>query len=289
VEDFLKKVFLIIILLTVASVGLTAQTHNAIPVTEYALYEFLDIAQIRGLLRPLPAARPYARSLVARSLYEINNRRSTLSPYEQEVLEDFIERYADDPDLPFNIDGDFRLEHDVFPTRFGGYLKGTISTDLGRIKESFGGSAVLGGYVKGDLGRFVSWGIDLSFGAFLVDDYDTSYNYGPAGFEPYTYTKTWDGGLHPISSLSSFVQMPTSLSFGYTYAPEIAFSFFDNRLDLRFARMRHDWGIGEGSLVLDAGARPCFGFFTKINPLKMIYLSALVGGLGGGGNCRDDF
>lgn len=286
-EGSLRKLVIAGFLFTTLLASLTAQSHNAVPVTEVALYDFLELAQIRGLLRVLPSAKPYPRSLVVRSLYEVDTHRSRLSPHEQAVLDDLIERYAEDVDKPFLQDWDVRIEDDVFPTKIGAYLTGIVSTDLGNFTDSLGGMGILGFYIQGDMGRHVSWGIDFSGGLFLADDYDTAYNYGPAGWEPYTFTKTWDGGLHPISSLSSFTQMPTSLSGGYTFEPEIAASFWDNRLDLRFGRLRHDWGIGEGSLFLDAGARPFFGIETTMSPFKWINLSAMTGVLEYGENFRN--
>jgi len=283
----MRKLLLICILFLISSFALSAQTHNAVPVTETALYEFLDIARIRGLLGPLPQAKPYARSLIARALYEIETHRSQLGVHEQAVLEDLIERYAVNEDKPFNLDGDVRIDDDIFPITFGAYLRGDVSTDLGDFKNSLGGNGIVGLYAQGDMGHFFSWGVDMTMGAFLVDDYNTDYSYGPTGWEPYSYTKTWDGGIHPISQLSGFRQMPTSLSVGYSFQPEIDASFWENRVDLRFGRLRHEWGVGEGSLQLDAGGRPFFGIEGTFNPFKWISMSALTGVLEYGENYRN--
>ena len=285
-----KKNLIATALLPCLLTALSAQSHNTIPVTETALYNFLDIARIRGFTDPIRAAKPYARSLVAAILYEIEEKKDKLSEHEQSVLEDLIERYAIDADKAFNLDGDVRISHDIFPTTFGAYIKGEMSLDIAR-KDSLGGNGLVSVYIKGDVGKHVSWGIDATWGGFLVDDYDTKRSYGPEGWTPYSYTKIWDGGLHPISSLSSFEQMPTSLSAGYSYNPEIAATFWDNRVDLRFGRIRHDWGIGEGSLQLDSDARPFFAFEWNVTPLKQVSISSIAGILEYGENFRknDDY
>ena len=266
-------------------VALSAQSHNTIPVTETALYEFLEIARIRRLTGPIRATKPYARSLAAAILYEIEGRKDKLSAHEQTVLEDLIERYAIDADKAFNLDGDVRFSHDIFPTTFGAYVRGEMSIDVDK-EDSLGANGLVGAYIKGDIGKHVSWGMDATAGGFLVDDYDVEKSYGPEGWIPYSYTKIWDGGLHPIAKLDSFEQMPTSPSVGYSYSPEIAASFWDNRVGLRFGRIRHNWGIGEGSLHLDPGARPFFAFEWNITPFKQVSISSIAGILEYGENFR---
>jgi len=281
-----KKVLIATAFLPFSLVILSAQSHNAIPVTETALYDFLEIARIRGLTGSIRATRPYAKSLVAATLHEIEGKKDRLSAHEQSVLEDMIERYAVDTNKAFNLDGDVRISHDIFPTTFGAYIRGKMSLDAGE-EDSLGANGLVGAYIKGDIGEYVSWGIDASAGGFLVDNYDTKRSYGPKGWTPYSYTKIWDGGLHPITRLSSFVQMPTSPSVGYSYSPEIAAAFWDNRVSLRFGRIRHHWGIGEGSLQLDLGARPFFAYEWNISPFKQVSITSIAGILEYGENFRN--
>lgn len=272
--------------LLISPLVLSSQSHNAIPVTEEALYNFLEIANIRGLTGPLRATRPYAKSHIAKILYEIEEKKDKLNAHEQSVLEELIEHYVIDADKAFNLDGDVRISHDIFPTTFGAYIRGEMSLDMGS-EDSLGVNGLVGAYIKGDIGEHVSWGIDATMGGFLVDDYDTEKSYGPEGWTPYSYTKIWDGGLHPIFSLSSFEQMPTSPSAGYSYSPEIAAAFWDNRLGLRFGRIRHSWGMGEGSLQLDSNARPFFAFEWNISPFKQVSVSSITGILEYGENFRN--
>lgn len=281
-----KKSLIATAFLLLSLTPLSAQSHNTIPITETALYDFLDIAGIRGFTGPLRATKPYAKSLVSAILYEIEDKKNKLSAHEQLILEDLIERYAVDADEAFNLDGDVRISHNIFPTTFGAYIRGEMSLDLGK-EDSLGVNGLIGAYIKGDIGEYISWGIDATAGGFLVDDYDTSKSYGPEGWTPYSYTKIWDGGLHPISSLSSFEQMPTSPSVGYSYSPEIAAALWNNRVSLRFGRIRHNWGIGEGSLQLDPGARPFFAFEFNITPFKRISISSITGILEYGENFRN--
>ena len=271
------RVVFALMLLCFGSYHLLAQTHQSVPISQTSLYEFLDVARIRGMVGQLPAAKPYSLSHINRALLEIDSNRGKLQHHEQAVLDDLIERYVIDEDQSFNLDGDVRLEDEIFPTRFGGYVSAVFSADFNRFRDSINGSANVYGYARGDLGKHLSWSVQLGLGGFLVDDYNTDYDYGPAGWQPYTYTKEWDGGLHPISSLSSFIQMPTTPAAGYSYETEIAASIWENRVNLRFGRLRHEWGIGEGSLQLDASARPFFALEGTLQPFKWISFSAITG------------
>jgi len=287
----LRKSFIGVLLIFLFVSAISAQTHNTVPVEQKDIYDFLEMAQIRGVIRILPSAKPYTLSFIASSLEELNAHRFKLSDHEKSILDDFIHRFVEDPDMPFSYDGDVRIEDDVFPTKFGAYIQGTVSADFNDFSGSLAGSGIFGMYAKGDIGRYVSWGIDATGGLFLCGDYDTRMDYGPTGYEPYTFSKNWDGGLHPINSLSSFEQMPTTLSGGYSFSPEIVASFWENRVMLRFGRSRHDWGIGEGNLFLSPMARPFFALETSFNPFKWLSISALTGELEYGETFRnyDDY
>ncbi len=275
-KEVIKGIVFILLFCFAASAAM-AQSHNAIPVEQEALYDFLDMAQLRNLIPVIPAARPYPRSMIAQSLKELNTHRGSLSVHEQAVLDDYMARFVEYRDKPFNQDGNFRFPNDSFPVTLGGYVGGVVSTDMGHFKKRFNGAAYAGLYAFGDMGKYVSWGLDFNGSAHLCDNYPTASSYGPEGWEPYTYTKTWDGGLHPLATLSQFWQMPVDLAFGYRIYPELAASFWDNRVNLRFARMRHSWGVGEGSLHLNANALPFFALETSFTPIRWLSISALTG------------
>ena len=90
---FIKKCFFVCILALAVHFSLSAQTHTAIPLG-HPVYHVIDQAQMRGLLRPLPGARPYSRAQILEFITEILNsdadrRFGRLSSEEREILLQF--------------------------------------------------------------------------------------------------------------------------------------------------------------------------------------------------------
>jgi hypothetical protein len=285
-----KSILLILALLMILTAALSAQSHNAVPLSDTALYNFLEQAEMKGYTGQQRAVRPYPRSLVVSLLENVRKYESKMSPAEKGVFQEFYDEYVVDEDQKFFKDGDVRLEGDVFTLRGEVDLEMHAQAKLNDITAS-GGEVIAMAHLKGDIGSSVSWGLDIGGGAYAADDYDTTTSYGPSAWAPYSYTKKWDGGIHPLDSLNNYNAMPDGVGFGYSYDTEIAASFWDNALDLRFGRLRRDWGVGEGNLFLSADARPFMGIEGSINPWKWFNLSFLTGSLEYGETFRnvDDY
>ena len=285
-----KSILVMLALLLALTAGLSAQSHNAVPLSDTALYNFLEQAEMKGYTGQQRAVRPYPRSLVVSLLEDVKKYQPKMSPAEKGVFLDFYDKYVVDEDQKFLKDGDIRVEGEIFTLRGEVDAEMHAQAKLNDITAS-GGEVIAAARLKGDLGSSVSWGLDLEGGAYAADDYDTETSYGPTAWAPYSYTKQWDGGIHPIDGLNYFAAMPDGLAFGYSYDAEIAASFWDNAVDLRFGRLRRDWGMGEGNLFLSSTARPFMGFEGSINPWKWFNLSFLTGTLEYGESYRnvDDY
>ncbi len=285
-----KSIFFAVIFLIYTSAILTAQTHNSVPLSETALYNFLDQAEMRGYTgRQLRAIKPYPRSYVISTLERIGKYRNQMTSSEREVFQEFYDKYVVDEDKGILTDGDIRVgdEDDLFTLRAEIRQDSEAKVLLNDIGSS-GGEITATGTLSGDLADNFSWALEIGGGAWLVDEYD---GYGPEAWEPYTFSKGWDGGIHKLSSLNNYYMMPDGLGIAYTYNAEINASFWDNSLDLRFGRLRRDWGVGEGNLFLSSSARPFVGFEGSFNPWHWFNLSFITGSLEYGENFRnaDDF
>ena len=243
----MKKVILMLMLFSIPFAALTAQTHNAVSLGDTALYDFLDQAEMRGYTGTLRAVRPYPRSYVAARLQEIARHRNGMSSAEKEVFQEYYDKYVIDEDKAFLKDGDVRFDGDRFTLDIDADASAQMNAQLNELRDS-GAEVWAGVGLQGDVGDKVSWGLDFAAGGMKVDSYDAAESYGPTAYEPYTYTKTWDGGTHALGSLNEYSGMPTDLSLGYRYDTEIAASFWDNQLDLRFGRLRRNWGKWERDL-----------------------------------------
>ena len=253
---------------------ITAQSFNSVPVDNEGLYRLLEIAEISGLIDRLPSARPLPLGVVKKALRRMEDSRADLSPWQRAVLDDYVERYADDEDESMLQDGDLRFRDDTFPLTWGFYTENDFKIDAAN-RSYWGSHNILGGIFAGDLGRNISYGFNINAQLNkVVIDPNAPY---PYAWEPYTYTKVWDGGARFLEEPSPQYLMPRSLALGWALYPEMSFSFHDSRVNLRFARLRRDWGTGTGNLFLDKQARPFFGIEGTLSPWKFLNFSFLFG------------
>ena len=280
----MKHAARLLALFTFFAAGLGAQTHSSVSLEETDLYRLLEIAEISGMIDRLPAARPLPRSAVKRALQQIESFRDKLTDWQNSVLADYLERFAEDEEKPFLQDGDLRIEDETFPLNWQFYSKIETSVDAAQTRQ-FGIHNILGGVFSGDLGKHVSYGFDLSFqlNKVHIDD-NAPY---PYAWTPYTYTKSWDGGARYLDAPVAEYHMPKEWSMGWAMYPEIVLSWWENRVDFRFGRMRRDWGFGEGNLFLDKKAHPFMGLEGTLSPWKWLSLTFLFGGLEYGPSFRN--
>ena len=255
-----------------------SRTHVSVPLG-HPVYEFLESAQILGFLEKLPAVKPYPESLVVSSLRQIEQRRSQLFPNEQRVLDDFLLRFASEGDNEgFLESGQLKWENPLFPVQIGIPINLGLSQDV-TDRDSTYLQLEIEPYIKGDAGRYISYYLMLRGGLYILPG--RIYTINPPVEEPYSFSKRWDTALHPASSnigaYNSWASDEEPNNLGIEINVEIRASFWDNKLDIRFGRMRHEWGYGEGSLYMDALARPFTGLELTARPLKWLDISAIYG------------
>ncbi len=272
----MKNTILILLLTYLFAVSINAQTHNSIPMEEESLYRLLEIAEISGMIDPLPAARPLPRSRIKRALQQLGDFRDEFSAGQKSVLDDYVDRFGKDKEEPFLKDGDLRIEHDVFPLNWQFYAEHQSNVDVNDTSQ-FGIQNSVKGIFSGDMGKYLSYGFDLQFqlNRIHIDD-NAPY---PYAWAPYTYSKNWDGSVRHLSDPSPQYLMPGKLSMGWAMHTELVLSAWENRVGFRFGRMRRDWGLGEGNLFLDKQARPFMGLEGTVSPWKWLSMTFLFGSL----------
>jgi hypothetical protein len=114
-----------------------------------------------------------------------------------------------------------------------------------------------------------------------VPDPSWSPVYSIPGYFPYTFTKPWEAAVFPPKELGDYISWPDTVSFFYEILSEMNTSFFDNRLYMRFGRMRRDWGpeANGSSLFMNANARPFMAFEGTAVPMPWLRFSFLTGAL----------
>lgn len=274
----LKKILFIYIILFV---GLAAfgQTHNSVDIDD-PLYELLEIAELKGLISRLSQVRPYTKSKINSLLTEINRQRSQLSDLEKDVLDGAIESCspAKREVTALNIynEGKIHINNEddhLFPMAFGTKFELEQTADLSG--GTFSSINEMEWFIEGDVSDFMSY--DLRVGAGLNSiDVDA--------YAPYDYSKSSDGYLIALSGglagggLVDGDDDGTSISF--LFKPEISLSFFDEKLQIDWARHRRDIGNGTGNLTLSGTARPYDGIDLKLRPAEWFNFYFSVGSLG---------
>ncbi|GHT68957.1 hypothetical protein FACS1894110_17550 [Spirochaetia bacterium] len=236
-----KQGYLFIILGFMAVFSLAAQIHVSVPL-DSGVYPILEQAEIRGLCKPLPGAKPYSRAVVLNAIKEIlqsdeNQRLGKLSKSERLILENVKKQYGNNEEKGFDwARGFYRFQHNKVDEKL------YFSANLGlRAETVFSGGFYPGGGTDvalahtvvaaidfmGDAGAHFSYHIPLS--GFIVrspravlgtyNTYHDGFVYDstdpgrkdeeiktysePLAYFPYTYKKPWDGFMWNIEKVDN--------------------------------------------------------------------------------------
>ena len=221
------------------------------------VYPILEMADIRGLVPPGSAVKPYSEREVRSRLDAASASERPLSAAEQSVLEEMTKRFpkGDAPAAYLETRGESSLRADLSQA---GVVDFSVMGEVG----------ILGSLWSTGAYRF-------QFEGFL----DTV---NPEAFPPFDFTKQYDG----FQVWTSGQRVETSnginghLNFSSAALSALSFDFFDDELNVQLSRTRRDWGVGEGSLSLSGTARPIEAFSASARPVSWGSYSFLAGTLG---------
>ena len=258
---------------------LFGQTHLSVDISD-PVYKLLEIAELKGLVSRLSQVRPYTKSQINSLLEEINQNRNQLTDFEKTVLDSSITKFApanrEISALNILKEGKIHINNDedaIFPMAFGATFDLEQRIDVSN--QIFSSVNTMEWFVEGDVLNFMSY--DIRVGAGMN-------NINSDAYAPFTYSKRGDG-YHIVASgglagggLGTGDQ--DGFSFSFLFIPEISLSFFDEKLQLKWARHRRDVGNGEGNLMLSSTARPYDGIDFDLRPAKWFNFHFSVGSLG---------
>jgi hypothetical protein len=273
--------------------ALSAQQFNSVPLSAQ-VYDIIDNAVLRGLVKPPASSRPWSEHTVKQSLTAILDAgQEILSPVEKKIISDLIDSF----DRKTGIDwsrGTYNSRQTLkngAEFSFGGGInwESVFSVNF-KDPVDFGTSNRLGLFLYGDMGSHLSWAFEIGPGFYWVErevhpaytdpvtNVTTPQSYEITSFFPYTFSGIWDGTVTSTEDFS-FEGWPDFFSFGYEVISEINASWFDDRMVFRFGRMRRDWGLGEkgASLFLNSLARPFLAVEGSFLPVDWLRLSSLTG------------
>ena len=306
------------LLLLAAVQVLGAQQFNSVPLGHSA-YNIIELGILRGTISPPHSAKPWSEVTVKEKLREmLRNPGERLSRTEQDIVSSALASLERKNGLSFR-EGRYRREDTLLSHRFSFESGLNWSSDFSlKVPDPAIGTVNVGSfYIAGDMGERLSWNFNIKGGFFSIGrerlglHADAPYvdpKYGPydgnpnssghtyyydipgpswspvyaiPAYFPYTFSKPWEAAVFPPDDLGSYAEWPETFAFGYEMLSEINTSFFDNRLQARFGRMRRDWGPAPNgsSLFMNAQARPFLAVEGTAMPLPWLRFSFLTGAL----------
>lgn len=251
------------------SVGLFAQQNLSVPLID-DVYFLLENASLRGILPTLPATKPYTLSFVLDNLNKVLES-DYLSDSERLVFSKTYERLAQNEQKKWYETGYYtnRFDENVKLPLTAGFTFSTLESinfNNPDLSQEYWGDI----FIKGDITQYFSY--NFNFGGSFIDLAYDSFPYN-------TYTKSWDGTQFIISDFYDYSSISDLPSFGLRLLPELAFSAFDNKVQVKFSRTPRDWGYGEGNLMLSGTARPFIAIETGFYPLSWLSTNFVSGTL----------
>lgn len=264
---FYKKI--ILVTLFFISVGLFAQQNLSVPLTDDA-YFLLENASLQGILPTLPSAKPYTLFFILDNLNKVLES-DKLSDSERIVFTKTYERLAQNEQKKW-------YEVGYYTNRFDGNVKLPITAgftwesmaSINFNEPDLAQEHWATGYIKGDITDYFSYNFNIA-GSLM----DLSHS----AFAPNTYLKTWDGYQFILSNFNSCEAISYLPAGGLRMLPELAFSAFGSKVQVKFSRTRRDWGYGAGNLMLSGTARPFIAIETSLNPVSWFSTNFISGTL----------
>ena len=261
-----KFIFVTLIFL---SVGLFAQQNLSVPLTDDA-YFLLENASLRGIIPTLPSAKPYTLSFVLDNISEVLET-DELTESERIIFIKTYERLAQKNQKKWYETGYYtnRFDENVqLPVTVGVTISSLQSINFNRpdLSQEYWADA----YIKGDITDYFSYNFNV--GGSLMD---LAYN----AFAPNTYLKSWDGCQFVLEDIYVYDDFVEILAGGLRMLPELVFSAFENKVQVKFSRTRRDWGYGSGSLILSETACPFLAIETTLNPVSWLTTNFITGTL----------
>ena len=263
------KKFIFILLVLFSFSLIFAQQNLSVPLTD-DVYFLLENASLRGILPTLPAAKPYTLSFVLDNLNMVLES-DEITESERIVLSKTYQRLAKTEQKKWYETGYYtnRFDENVKLPIMAGFTWESMAS-INFNEPDLAQEHWATGYIKGDITDFFSYNFNIA-GSLM----DLSHK----AFAPNTYLKTWDGFQFVLSDFYEYVSISDLPAGGLRMLPELAFSAFDSKVQVKFSRTRRDWGYGDGNLMLSGTARPFVAIETELNPVSWFSTNFITGTL----------
>ncbi|MGI6439048.1 MAG: hypothetical protein ACOX0W_02050 [Sphaerochaetaceae bacterium] len=264
------KIFVMVcVIVGLGSLVYAADNLLTVPLGHRA-YGILQNAELRGIIPLQHNVRPYSTSKVLKDLNTIG-QSSQISDEERRIVQDIIQELSlnqeDNSLKSVMTHGSIRQYYDEldvnaeigarFSTR---YTQSLIDFDVIDWRNS------IEVYLRGDVKSVFSFEMNLTR---LFDHID---------HRPFLKNDFYIDAKGKYDSL--WLDEAPFLNFGGTASPELAVSLFNNKLDIRFASIKRDWGVGTNNLMLSESANSMNALELQLEITPWLRYAFLAGRLG---------
>lgn len=267
----MKKAIALVLFISVSLTGVFAISHLSVPLGD-RVYEILRSAELRGMIDQVGTVKPYPRSLVVRNLEAVLQHPDVKASERGEIMR-ILKRFDDSFTSPKGFNealmlGGYQSYWDEYRTGvvFGVEAGTTITKSL-TVLDSYDARIRLRPYMRGDISDFLSFQMDFGL---VLDRLDARL------FPPNDFTFDTDGKYDSIFNIAE----QHRFYYGQFNEPELALSFLDGNLQLRWGAMGRDWGVARNNLMIAGSARPFQGIETSITLTSWLNYQFIAGSLG---------
>ena len=265
----MKRMVVLALLFCIAIVALSAAVHQSLPLGHRA-YDILDIAEIRGIIDPLPSARPYAGSTVVSSLKRIQ-KSPMISSLEREEIQGLLSELEVEYKQTENLSSLVAAgSYSSYWSEAGIGVRAGIKADFSytqglSIPGAFDSRNLVIPYFESDIGDVLSVYMDFGLSLDHID---------PRFVLPNDFVIPTEARYDTITDAVG------SFFYGSSYSPEIALQMLDGNVQLRYAGIQHDWGVGLNNFMLSGSARSFPAVETSITFAPWLNFQFIAGSLG---------
>lgn len=257
---------------------LFAAQHTSVPVDHLA-YTIIKVGEIRALIDKQAEARPFSAYKVISLLEEMKEQKMRLSKSEliqiQSTIDELHTLYGTTVSTVEDLFSTGFLRTYDEKTNIGASLGINITTQQTALigTKEIDSRNSLSAFIKGDLGKAISF--NMNFG-LLFDQLnnrpflDTEFTIPCDGF--YMQLTQGGDGLYSIPDYEFYT--------GIAMSPEIAATFLDGKITLRWGGVKRDWGAGLNNLLISKNARSFNGIDISIDITPWLRYSVVNGALG---------
>lgn len=267
----MKKHILIVLILFTSLISLFASTHLSVPLG-HRVYTILASAETRGIIDHISTVKPYTRSVVASNLNTILQHPALSSGERLEVEQMLVNLKVsfESPQTSSELlqRGSYASYWEKYKlgVAFGVDVESSLTHSL-TTRGMYDSRNSIRAYMKGDMFDFLSFQMDFGL---LLDRLDSRL------FLLNDFTFKSEGKYDSIFNAME----DNRFYYGQSLEPEISLQFLDGNLQLRWASIQRDWGVGRNNLMISGSARSFEGIETAVKFAPWLNYQFIAGSLG---------